>query len=721
MFTDKSKAQTLTYTIYDYSSTSNSFKPENIMKNNPRDPNSRWTTTSNDSKQHITLKLSNDSIVTSITFGKFQKLHVCNIKNMKVFCYTSDEDNFVYNHNGTNICEEMLFPGQPACPSINTVNNPILIFKGGLKNDAFAEIFPMKYVDKNMFVVSRYIKICPIQAWGINFNYSLWYVKVEGFDAKDVISKCKTHNYFKITSECYEIINYFLREHRNYKTLEALKEERNINAEPHIKEVMRNLIEDDNFEELENVMCKAVDDGVVDRECYPVGIWTQVNEYGPEERGGHAMSIIGSKMFIHGGWNGKEEVGDMWVFDCDNVNWRLLPKINEKRSCHKMIFLPDQNQEPDKNKKYYNPNSLLFIGRFVQMNTSRRMNISIFDLDKETLRNFDFKWEIENIFDHQEFFINGKLHIFGGKVFLNNQIHFGSLYSLENNEFKIVTDDYVNSSEMKGRIGHSIIYFENIHHVDFEKFNSDKCDKPNISINKMLLAKRSLLIIGGVREKQIYKNITFIDLDTNTPYKLVDFPIEAENKIVHRSILIGERIFFLFCYEKNKHKIIDRLSCYIYNIYENVWTKIITEGRTPIARSAHSFGYSKVKNKFYLFAGNTGNETTQKRLNDLWTLEILSISNESLKMKVKFDVRKHKFLRLKDKDKKAAIEYLQNDVYNVVDHRCIHDVNCFKKLVLEIYKTKAPYKTQEIIDDLSKYFLDELKPTTTSLNQCIFK
>ena len=42
--------------------------------------------------QFLTLKLDRPSIIETITFGKFEKTHVCNLKKFKVFGGLTDEN-----------------------------------------------------------------------------------------------------------------------------------------------------------------------------------------------------------------------------------------------------------------------------------------------------------------------------------------------------------------------------------------------------------------------------------------------------------------------------------------------------------------------------------------------------------------------------------------------------------------------------------------------------
>ena len=56
----------------------------NILKDRPTEQSSRWSSETNFLPQFIMLKLNEPAIVRSITFGKYDKDHVCNLKKFKV-------------------------------------------------------------------------------------------------------------------------------------------------------------------------------------------------------------------------------------------------------------------------------------------------------------------------------------------------------------------------------------------------------------------------------------------------------------------------------------------------------------------------------------------------------------------------------------------------------------------------------------------------------------
>jgi len=85
---------TLKYSLHRFSSYSSSYVPDNILVDRPSDQSSRWSSGSTDTPQYLTLKLERLAIAHTITFGKFEKSHVCNLKKFKVYGGV-DEDNLI--------------------------------------------------------------------------------------------------------------------------------------------------------------------------------------------------------------------------------------------------------------------------------------------------------------------------------------------------------------------------------------------------------------------------------------------------------------------------------------------------------------------------------------------------------------------------------------------------------------------------------------------------
>ena len=73
----------LSHKIHNFASLSASYQPYNILDDKPSDQSSRWSSDTNNPPQYITLQLDAPTIITSVTFGKYEKTH-CNLKRFQV-------------------------------------------------------------------------------------------------------------------------------------------------------------------------------------------------------------------------------------------------------------------------------------------------------------------------------------------------------------------------------------------------------------------------------------------------------------------------------------------------------------------------------------------------------------------------------------------------------------------------------------------------------------
>ena len=95
------------------------------------------------------LQLDKPALITNITFGKYEKAHVCNLKHFKVFGGPDPE-------------------------------NMIEMLDAGLKNDTIPESFNLKHhLNAQLYPIS-YLKILPLKSHGPAFNYSIWFVSLSG-------------------------------------------------------------------------------------------------------------------------------------------------------------------------------------------------------------------------------------------------------------------------------------------------------------------------------------------------------------------------------------------------------------------------------------------------------------------------------------------------------------------------------------------------------------
>ena len=119
-----------------------------------------WSSDTNTPPQFLILKLERPSIVTSITFGKFEKAHVCNLKHFKVFAGEDDD-------------------------------NMIEVLDAGLKNDTVSEHFSLRHTVNTQHFPVNYVKILPLKSHGPAFNYSVWFVSLAGDDNSALIKQCQ--------------------------------------------------------------------------------------------------------------------------------------------------------------------------------------------------------------------------------------------------------------------------------------------------------------------------------------------------------------------------------------------------------------------------------------------------------------------------------------------------------------------------------------------------
>lgn len=89
----------------------------------------------------------------------------------------------------------------------------------------------------------------------------------------------------------------------------------------------------------------------------------------------------------------------------------------------------------------------------------------------------------------------------------------------------------------------------------------------------------------------------------------------------------------------------------------------------PCPRFAHQLVYDYVKKVHYLFGGNPGRSCLPKlRLDDFWQLQLCRPSREQILKRCKRLIRKYKFEELATKDGIEALEYLQTEVSEIIDH-----------------------------------------------------
>ncbi|KAI8984520.1 Muskelin N-terminus-domain-containing protein [Mycotypha africana] len=350
----------LAYTIYDYSSYSGMYHPQHICVNEPTQQASRWSSGFHDHEQFITIQFDKPVIARTITFGKFCKGHVCNIKEFKIFGGMHPEDDL----------RELLHQG--------------------LKNDTIPETFPLRYQYKDMIFPIKYLKIVPLAAFGASFNYSIWYVQVQGInDTAIVQAACKGYENYREIVTTRLCLKYF-RQKNLLDLFDQLQKKTGISLEhPMVSALHQALVVEAQFEQAEEIVRQMYQQDMFQHYCNHTRfspVWELINatsycskdsnitpcessnssllllaghqaieqhnlswSYQPTEptpRGGHQMCIDVQhrKIYLLGGWDGKKDLSDFWCFDINRNRWRLISTDTRMqdgpspRSCHKICF-----------------------------------------------------------------------------------------------------------------------------------------------------------------------------------------------------------------------------------------------------------------------------------------------------------------------------------------------------------------------------------------------
>ncbi|XP_014207147.1 muskelin [Copidosoma floridanum] len=691
----------LEYRVYKCSSFTTPFVPENILVDKPSDQNSRWSTDNDNYPQYMTLKLQEPAIVKRITFGKFEKTHVCNVKKFQVY-------------GGINP-ESML-----------------KLAEGGQRNDAIPETFELKCTigaNKHYFPV-RYVKIVVLQSWGPNMNCSMWHVKLTGIN---------DHNLVKIGLDWLqeyqkrEVIRLCIKHFRKYQqqeivdTLErvtgTLVEDPQLSVLYDLLVVKGNHIKAEEF--IANAICTGLLDEYINDQLYQV-VWQKISipDLKPGMRGGHQMVLDPSTeiLYLFGGWNGNQDLADLWAYDINTSTWTLICSDTSAvggpsaRSCHKMCLDPERRQ-------------IFLLGRYLdtQFRTTENLksDFFVYDIgcDKWTQISEDTAavGGPELIFDHQMLMDIEKrtIYIFGGRILIppmtqeentlsTGDLNFSGLFSYhvptgtwQKLAHDIGRPNIQNLPSIKSRVGHSML------------FNP---------------ASRKLYIFAGQRGKDYLNDFFTYEVDTNKVENINLNELSTKDTshipaagFTQRATIdpeLGE-IYVLSGLSKDKDKRDENVqnSLWVYNIKSNKWVCIYKnenlgekywakrQNFEPCPRFAHQLVYNPVKKVHYLFGGNPGRSCVPKlRLDDFWQLELRRPSHEQILDKCKLIIRKYKFAELAVVDTFEALDYLQTQVAEIIDHKDEQQIKELHMLTSLLFCNQFGHKELSDEDDeISKF------------------
>ncbi|XP_069681633.1 muskelin [Periplaneta americana] len=720
----------LEYTIHKCSSFSSTYVPENIQEDKSNDQSSRWSSDTNNPPQYLTLKLQKHSIVESITFGKYEKTHVCNLKKFKVFGGLQDD-------------------------------NMIELLENGLKNDSTAETFQLRHTVGDRPFPCRYIKIMPLQSWGPSFNFSIWFVELTGIDDWEVVKPCmdwfNTYREREVVRLC---LKHF-RQHNYQEAFESLQRHTQVQLEdPVLSKLHDILVTHGDYEGTESFMENSVTSGLFSQyigqqEYRPA--WRPIHpvdsELQPGMRGGHQMCMdpYTETIYLFGGWDGNQDLSDLWAYHVPSHKWTLITKDTEAeggpsaRSCHKVCLDPERRQ-------------IFTLGRY--LDTQYR--------SPENLKSDFYVYDIENnrwtlitedtgvmggpqlIFDHQMSMDVEKrtIYVFGGRVLTppagmaddrpgcgglvgSSEPTFSGLFSyhVPTNTWKKLCDDCSRPGSpgvptIRSRVGHSMLFHPGC---------------------------RKLFIFAGQRSKEYLNDFFTFHVDTHEVRQISEGAKKEACNIpaagfTQRATIDPElnEIYVLSGLSKDKEKRDDNVqnSFWVYYIAQNKWSCIYRNENTgeqywnkmqhlePCPRFAHQLVYDHVNKVHYLFGGNPGRACLPKlRLDDFWQLQLCRPTHAQLLQRCKLLIRKHRFEELAARNRMTALHYLQTTLSEIIDHDDPEQTKEFQLLTAVLFREQEDrsiamiqdgdvdchHQRSQLFDQLVAFFPDSMTQPTGNL------
>ncbi|XP_058054980.1 muskelin isoform X3 [Anopheles bellator] len=672
----------LEYDIHKYSSYSSSYLPENIREDNPSNQTSRWSSNTNTPPQFLILKLDRPAIVTRIKFGKYEKTHVCNLRKFKVLGGLEED-------------------------------RMMLLFEGGLKNDSVPEIFNLKHrTNSGELLPIKFIQIVPLLSWGPSFNFCIWYVELLGIeDSMFILTNLRKYNMLREV----EIVRLFLKHCRQQGYVRAfgvLQEETGVLLEDDkMTELHEILVNRGDFKKTEEMLMDFITRGLMDdyleRQEYKP-LWnlqlTSENEPRPGRRGGHQLIIDPqtSTIYLYGGWDGNEDLSDLWSYDVRSNRWTMIHERSElfdgptPRACHKMVYDTSSSQ-------------IFMLGRYLDSASRTEENInSDFYLYNTVTKNWFMICSDTSqvggpqlVFDHQMCIDVEKqtIYVFGGRILepkneeeTTGQYRYSGLFSyhisthtwthiLVDCEHPSASSPHVQS--IRSRVTHSMLF----HHKH-----------------------RKLYIFGGQRGKEYMVDFLIYDVDSNELSSMTPENSNADAKNVPQSGFTQratidcqkDEIYVLTSLSKEKERRdLNINSFWLFSLTKKEWSCVYKSEHSngencyqknqspchePCPRYAHQIVYDTTNQVHFLFGGNPGTNSNL-RLDDFWVLRLEKPNRDNILRYCKYLLRKQEYEEITKNDPLSAIVYLQTKLYDIIDHGDPVQLKEFHKLASLLFKS----------------------------------
>ncbi|XP_022814581.1 muskelin [Spodoptera litura] len=714
----------LCYTVHRYSSYSSNYIPENIMVNNPTDQLSRWFTDSNSPSQYIMLKLKSPSIVESIKFGKYIKAHVSDLKKFQIYG-GMDENNLSLLLTAGLRKDSASEIFRLRCRTAEGLFLPIQYIKiVPLQSWGPAYNYTIWYVEltgKNQEqIISNAMETINLRKEEEAIRLLLKHLRRRRY--KDAFEALSRESGVQLEGPMQSKLWNALVEKGDFKLAEQIFDEAVAEGEldwylswqpysPQWREMSAcsSQVEDRLWSgeapppppaRQHDLLCADRDprpdtaeapvNGADNSEsCESANAWHVIfNRPGP--RGGHQLVVDSTTgtLYLFGGWNGSEDLDDLWSFCTTSERWTLLCKHSGEvggpspRSCHKMVFDPVHRR-------------LFTLGRYLD-NAQRippNMNSDLYVYDVA-----QGSWSLvcadtaaaggpRLVFDHQMCLDadTQTIYVFGGRVLPVNtgevvSPQYSGLYAyyIATNTWQLVLSDKHELDAPQARVSHSMLF----HPV-----------------------QRRLYMFAGQRNKRQLVDLWWWELDSGRCGALCQAtapPPPPGAGFTQRATLDPDtdELFVLSGMSKEKDKRVYN-SLWVFSLRRLTWSCVYRNDSVapdePKPRFAHQLVYDPVKKIHYLFGGNPGYQRSPRvRLDDLWALRLTRPSLGAVLQTARAALREAHYQALAARavagrgDAVAALHYLRNDLHDALDHNNKEQVARFQKLATVLFAGPSP-------------------------------
>ncbi|CAH2042154.1 unnamed protein product, partial [Iphiclides podalirius] len=717
---EKYETVQLCYTVHKYSSYSANYIPENIMVNNPSDQLSRWFTDSTNTAntllpQFIMLKLKSLSIVDTIKFGKYIKPHVSDLKKFQIFGGIDESNLSLLLSAGLK---------KDSAPEVFKLRNrttegfylPVQYIKiVPLLSWGPAYNYTIWYVElhgrNQEDFIRNALETINLRKEEEAVRILLKHLRRRRY--KDAFEALSRESGVQLEGPTQSRLWNALVENGDYKLAEEILEEALNEGEmdwylswqpyqPHWRQlsgcsaqVEARLCCGD--ETPPSPMPRPPELACSDREprlelpdVASNGVEGLVTcEVGcgggcaarPGPRGGHQLVVDPNTgtLYLFGGWNGTEDLDDLWCYSTVAERWTLLCRHSSMaggpspRSCHKMVFDPVHER-------------LYTLGRYLD-NAQRvpsNMNSDLYMYEVGT-----GEWSLvcgdtaaaggpRLVFDHQMCLDadTQTIYVFGGRVLPANteelvSPQYSGLYAyyISSNSWQLLLADRHDLQAPQPRVSHSMLF----HPV-----------------------QRRLYMFAGQRNKEQLLDLWWWDVGSGRCGALcagaAACPPPAAG-FTQRATLDPDtdEMFVLSGMSKEKDKRVYN-SLWVFSLKRLTWTCVYRNDSVspsePRPRFAHQLVYDPVRKVHYLFGGNPGTASSPRlRLDDLWALRLRRAGRGAAWREARAALREacYREMAAAPDAQPRALLYLRTELSAALDHCDPRQVTQFQKLATLLF------------------------------------